>query len=51
MRQNEKLYIFSKAFGSEPLAFNWNIFADLDGNNIVDGNDLVILAGNFGKKN
>lgn len=37
------LYVLSRSFGSQPGDSNWN--------NIVNGDDLVILAGNFGKRN
>ncbi|MDD5772654.1 MAG: hypothetical protein PHX78_04215 [bacterium] len=43
------LYLLARAFGSGPQDSNWNLSADLDANDIVDGNDLIILGSNFGK--
>ncbi|MFH1288579.1 MAG: hypothetical protein ABII25_07785 [bacterium] len=43
--------VLGRAFGSQPGDFNWNPAADLDGNNIVNGDDLVLFAPNFGKGN
>jgi hypothetical protein len=37
------------AFGSDASMANWNPLADLDGDGIIDGNDLTILAINFGR--
>ncbi|MDD5773817.1 MAG: VWA domain-containing protein [bacterium] len=43
------LYILKRAFGSDTTDTNWNALADLDGNSIIDGNDLIPMAANFGK--
>ena len=43
------LICFAKAFDSRPGDHNWNPAADLDNNLYIDGNDLVILAANFGE--
>lgn len=44
------LYKLSRAFGSVPIDSNWNLKADLNNDGIIDGNDLTILASNFGKQ-
>ncbi|MDD5771990.1 MAG: M6 family metalloprotease domain-containing protein [bacterium] len=43
------LYDMAKAFGSNPQNSNWNLYADLNEDLIIDGNDLALLAMNFGK--
>lgn len=43
------LYIMGKAFGSSPSDLNWEPLANTNGDLIIDGNDLVILAANFGR--
>lgn len=43
------LYIMGKAFGSAPSDLNWKPLANTNGDLIIDGDDLVILAANFGK--
>ena len=45
------VYLFSLAFGSSPISPDWNPACDFNMDSIIDGNDLVILAANFGKKN
>ncbi|MFH1288064.1 MAG: PKD domain-containing protein [bacterium] len=44
------LYVLSTVFGIDAQDQNWNQLADLDGNGIIDGNDLILLAVNFGRK-
>lgn len=41
--------ILSTAFGASPNAANWNSIADINGDNVVDICDAIILAGNYGK--
>lgn len=43
------LILWGMAFGSDPSKANWNPLADLNGDGVVDGKDLAILASNFGK--
>lgn len=48
------LYALSVAFGTTPQDQGWNQFADLDDGEgqkgIINGNDLIILAVNFGRR-
>jgi len=43
------LYLFSLAFGRAPGSPGWNPICDFNGDSIIDGDDLVVLAANFGK--
>jgi hypothetical protein len=43
------LVILEKAYGSKPGDANWNPNADIDGNGVVDGLDLAILAEHYGQ--
>ena len=43
------LIVLSVAFGSDPSSLHWNPLADLNGDGIVDGRDLMILGINFGR--
>ncbi|MBN1356101.1 hypothetical protein JXA40_07505 [bacterium] len=45
----EDLLRLSLAFGSGPGHPRWNENADLDENGVIDGNDLAIFGGNFGR--
>ena len=45
----EDLFRLSFAFGASPGHPRWNENADLDNNGIIDGTDLAILGGNFGR--
>lgn len=42
------LIALERAFGTTPVSANWNPLADIDGNGMVDQQDLGILIGNFG---
>lgn len=44
------LYILKRAFGAKISDSYWNPAADLNEDLIVDGNDLILLAANFGKR-
>lgn len=44
------LYVLSKAFGATSQDPDWNLVCDLNDDLTVDGDDLVLLAANFGKK-
>jgi hypothetical protein len=43
------LIALGAAFGSSPSDKNWNPLADLNGDELVDGRDLTILAVGFGR--
>jgi hypothetical protein len=45
------VYLFSLAFGCTPASTDWNSACDFNGDSIINGDDLVLLAANFGKKN
>jgi acyl-CoA thioesterase-1 len=41
---------FARAFGAQKGTSRYKGFADFNGDNVVDGNDLAILASNFGER-
>jgi hypothetical protein len=43
------LFRLSRAFGSDPLKYNWNPRCDFNGDGVVDDSDLVSLGDNYGK--
>ena len=43
------LLALALAFGSDPSQSNWNPAADLNGDGVVDGEDLLILSIHFGE--
>lgn len=49
MINQEDLSLLGDAFGSFPGNLRWSRIADLTGNDIVDGDDLFLVARNFGK--
>jgi hypothetical protein len=46
--QND-LRILATAFGSTPTQPNWNLSADINGNKIVEVQDLFVIGTNYGK--
>jgi len=45
----DDLYIISLAFGSKPGDLNWNKYADLSGDDLVNVIDLRVAARHFGE--
>jgi len=43
------LGILVAAYGSTPSAPNWNLSADINGNKIVEVQDLFVIGTNYGK--
>ena len=46
--QND-LGILATAYGSTPTEPNWNLSADINGNKIVEVQDLFVMGTNYGK--
>jgi len=44
-----ELYNFSKAYGASPSSPNWDETCDIDGNEIINEVDLLILEDNYGR--
>jgi len=43
------LRMLAAAYGSTPTEPNWNLSADINGNKIVEVNDLFVIGTNYGK--
>ena len=43
------LRMLATAYGSTPTKPNWNISADINGNKIVEVQDLFVIGTNYGK--